>query len=287
LTAPRLRHNIFDSFSTALISRRFRTLLRGAKRIDTLSLSGSMCSLGVDAPSALSHCAQLSVLDLSANDRLRDEEIKLLCDGTKIRTNLVSLDLSNCGGITAAGFETVFRRLGGLKRLVLRGCAGLTDISFEGMFEALEHLQRLDLSDCGGVGDDALRMIGAYERPSLTAVLLRNCASVTDTGVRFPSTMLLFIALCAAHRHTDAHPNVIPIHNPASASCAALRRTRERDCVDASIQDVWRKSSSPHPNFCACCTQSQCISWTTKTHHRSFLRVFPPGRCAALSRGAG
>eukprot|EP00037_Helgoeca_nana_P027901 m.323767 g.323767 ORF g.323767 m.323767 type:complete len:822 (-) comp27627_c0_seq4:5995-8460(-) len=158
-----------------------RSLLRGAKGMNVLDIAGSRCALGSEGLLAIG-VTHITTLDLSENCGIRDQEVKALCDAaSKLKGSLVALDLAHCTGITAVGFEMIFRRLTSLTTLVIRGCTGLEDHCFVGLDET--QLVHLDLSECL-IGDDALFVLGQCIRETLTDLRLDGCIAITDYGIQ-------------------------------------------------------------------------------------------------------
>lgn len=171
------------SMNRASTAHGLKALLRGARGITILDIAGSRCALGADGLLAVGY-TRLTTLDLSENLNIRDGEVKALCDAfAKMKGSLVALDLAHCTGITAAGFEMIFRKLNSLTTLVIRGCTGLEDQCFAELELEECKLQHLDVSDCP-IGDAALLTLGKTEQQNLIELQFDGCTAITDSGLQ-------------------------------------------------------------------------------------------------------
>eukprot|EP00612_Vaucheria_litorea_P001588 CAMPEP_0171452848 /NCGR_PEP_ID=MMETSP0945-20130129/792_1 /TAXON_ID=109269 /ORGANISM="Vaucheria litorea, Strain CCMP2940" /LENGTH=371 /DNA_ID=CAMNT_0011977597 /DNA_START=164 /DNA_END=1276 /DNA_ORIENTATION=- len=186
---------------TQITGQLIASLRKLSRNLKELNLSGCKSLLNFHLADILTSGSDLETLNLSrlpqinddtmtsipndfAQDRLRHLNMSNcqseLTSFSKLRTfsNLRSLHLQNCLGLTDSDLETIVSKCSLITALGLSNCEMLGNLALEVIGAYLNDLEWLDLSWCSGISSGGIWSLNSL--PSLREILLVWCIDLTD-----------------------------------------------------------------------------------------------------------
>lgn len=179
------------------LRKSLRELVNGIPNLESLNLSGCYNLSDSALDTAFNRdIPSLKILNLSLCKEVTDNSLGRIATHCK---NLQDLQLGGCTKITNTGLLLISWGLKNIKSLNLRSCwqisdhgighlAGINSQPGGGAGAGATTLERISLQDCQKLTDESLNHI-AVGLPSVQAINLSFCVSVTDTGLKSLSRM--------------------------------------------------------------------------------------------------